>query len=169
MTPSEPQLASTAAEPSASPAQRRWQVVLIAAGVLLTALGVLVLFLDVGVSEFFGLATWFAGAIILHDAILAPIVFGISLLLRRAGKRIPLGALLIVQGAVVVGAMTALLVVPQQLKQAMGTANATILPLNYGVNLVVFSAVLVAVTVLAVILYLRRVRTVRTGRTGARA
>jgi hypothetical protein len=158
MTPSAPQLASTAAQPSASPGQRVWQAILIAAGVLLTALGVLVLFLDVGVSEFFGLATWFAGAIILHDGILAPIVFGISLLLRRAGKRIPLGALLIVQGAVVVGAMTALLVVPQQLKQAMGTANATILPLNYGVNLVVFSVVLVVVTVLAVVVYLRRAK-----------
>ena len=144
--------------PVASPAMRRWQIGLIAAGVLLLALGGLVLVLDVGPSEFVGIAIWFAGAIILHDGILAPIVFGVSLLLRRAGKRIPLGALLIVQGAVVVGAMTALLVVPQQLKQAMGTANPTILPLNYGVNLVVFGAVLVAVTVLAVVVYLRRVR-----------
>jgi len=59
---------------------------------------------------------------------------------------------------VVVGAMTALLVVPEQLKQAIGTANPTILPLNYGVNLVVFGAVLIAVTVLAVVVYLRRVR-----------
>ena len=142
----------------ASPAMRRWQIGLIAVGVLLLALGGLVLVLDVGPSEFVGIAIWFAGAIILHDGILAPIVFGVSLMLRRAGKRIPLGALLIVQGAVVVGAMTALLVVPEQLKQAIGTANPTILPLNYGVNLVVFGVVLIAVTVLAVVVYLRRVR-----------
>ena len=142
----------------ASPAMRRWQTGLVAVGLLLLALGGLVLVLDVGPSEFVGIAIWFAGAIILHDGILAPVVFVVSLMLRRAGKRIPLGALLIVQGAVVVGAMTALLVVPQQLKQAMGTANPTILPLNYGVNLVVFGAVLVAVTVLAVVVYLRRVR-----------
>jgi len=142
----------------ASPAMRRWQIGLIAVGLLLLALGGLVLVLDVGPSEFVGIAIWFAGAIILHDGILAPIVFGVSLMLRRAGKRIPLGALLIVQGAVVVGAMTALLVVPEQLKQAIGTANPTILPLNYGVNLVVFGVVLIAVTVLAVVVYLRRVR-----------
>jgi hypothetical protein len=142
----------------ATPAMRRWQVGLVASGVLLLALGGLVLVLDVGPSEFVGIAIWFAGAIILHDGILAPIVFGVSLLLRRAGKRISLGALLIVQGAVVVGAMVALLAVPQQLKQAIGTANPTILPLNYGVNLVVFGAVLIAVTVLAVVVYLRRVR-----------
>ena len=142
----------------ASPAMRRWQIGLIAVGLLLLALGGLVLVLDVGPSEFVGIAIWFAGAIILHDGILAPVVFVVSLMLRRAGKRIPLGALLIVQGAVVVGAMTALLVVPEQLKQAIGTANPTILPLNYGVNLVVFGVVLIAVTVLAVVVYLRRVR-----------
>lgn len=142
----------------ASPAMRRWQTGLVAVGLLLLALGGLVLVLDVGPSEFVGIAIWFAGAIILHDGILAPVVFVVSLMLRRAGKRIPLGALLIVQGAVVVGAMTALLVVPEQLKQAIGTANPTILPLNYGVNLVVFGAVLIAVTVLAVVVYLRRVR-----------
>jgi hypothetical protein len=144
---------------TASAAMRRWQAGLIVVGALLLALGGLVLVLDVGPSKFLGIATWFAGAIILHDGILAPIVFGASLLLRRAGKRIPFGALLIVQGAVVVGAITALLVVPQQLKRAIGTANPTILPLDYGVNLVVFTAVLVAVTVLAVLGYLRRVRT----------
>jgi len=142
----------------ASPTMRRWQIGLVAVGLLLLAIGGLVLVLDVGPSEFVGIAIWFAGAIILHDGILAPIVFGVSLMLRRAGKRIPLGALLIVQGAVVVGAMTALLVVPEQLKQAIGTANPTILPLNYGVNLVVFGVVLIAVTVLAVVVYLRRVR-----------
>ena len=142
----------------ASPAMRRWQTGLVAVGLLLLALGGLVLVLDVGPSEFVGIAIWFAGAIILHDGILAPVVFVVSLMLRRAGKRIPLGALLIVQGAVVVGAMTALLVVPEQLKQAIGTANPTILPLNYGVNLVVFGVVLIAVTVLAVVVYLRRVR-----------
>jgi hypothetical protein len=142
-----------------SVAMRRWRVGLIVVGAMLLALGALVLVLDVGPSKFVGIAVWFAGAIILHDGILAPIVFGVSLVLRRAGKRIPFGALLIVQGAVVVGAMTALLVVPQQLKRAIGTANPTILPLDYAVNLVVFAAVLVAVTVLAVVGYLRRVRT----------
>jgi hypothetical protein len=149
----------TAPTVTASAAMRRWQVGLIVMGALLLALGGLVLVLDVGPSKFLGIATWFAGAIILHDGILAPIVFGVSLLLRRAGRRIPFGALLIVQGAVVVGAMTALLVVPQQLKRAIGTANPTILPLDYGVNLVVFAAVLVAVTVLVVLGYLRRART----------
>jgi hypothetical protein len=142
-----------------SVAMRRWRVGLIVVGAMLLALGAVVLVLDVGPSKFVGIAVWFAGAIILHDGILAPIVFGVSLVLRRAGKRIPFGALLIVQGAVVVGAITALLVVPQQLKGAIGTANPTILPLDYGVNLVVFAAVLVAVTVLAVVGYLRRVRT----------
>jgi hypothetical protein len=160
MTPSfDVHKTATASAATVSAAMRRWQVGLIVMGALLLALGGLVLVLDVGPSKFLGIAAWFAGAIILHDGILAPIVFGVSLLLRRAGKRIPFGALLIVQGAVVVGAITALLVVPQQLKRAIGTANPTILPLDYGVNLVVFAAVLVAVTVLVVLGYLRRART----------
>ena len=150
-----PPRAGAAHPPLASPAMRRWQTGLIVVGALLLALGGLVLVLDVGASKFVGIAAWFAGAIILHDGILAPIVFGVSLLLRRAGKRVPFVALLIVQGAVVVGAITALLVVPQQLKSAIGTANPTILPLDYGVNLVVFASVLVAVTVLVVVAYLR--------------
>ena len=46
--------------------------------------------------------------------------------------------LLIVQGAIVVGSIISLLVVPEILKKAIGAANPTLLPLDYSTNLVVF-------------------------------
>ena len=135
-------------------AMRRWRVGLIAGGVALLGLGGLVMLQDVAPNQYLGIVIWFAGALIVHDGIIAPIVFGASLLLRRAGKRIPFVALAILQGAVVVGAMIALLVFPQILKQAMGTANPTVLPLDYTVNLIMFYGVLAAGTAASIAVYL---------------
>jgi hypothetical protein len=136
-------------------ATRRVQQLLVGLGVLLLGVGGLVLVQDVAAKNYPGLLIWLFGALVLHDAILAPIVFGVSLLLRRAGRRIPFAVLLIIQGAVVVGAIATLLVFPEILKQGIGTANATLLPLNYGAGLLGLYAGLAALTAVTVALYLR--------------
>lgn len=119
-------------------ATRRVQIVLIVVGVALLAVGGLTLLNDVNPKRYLGLASWLIGALIIHDGIIAPTVFAIVLMARRANKAIPVVFLLIVQGAIVIGAIIALLVVPEILKKAIGAANPTLLPLDYTTNLVVF-------------------------------
>ncbi|MET1053630.1 MAG: hypothetical protein ABWX65_13420 [Mycetocola sp.] len=133
-----------------------WRVVFIAFGVIFLGVGGLVLLDLVKPERYLGILVWFGGAIIAHDLIIAPLVFGVGLLMRRASKRIPLGVLLIVQGAIVVGAITVLIAVPEVLaRDRVNARNATVLPLDYAGNLVLFYAVLAAVTAVAIVVYLR--------------
>ena len=124
-------------------------------GVALLVVGAAVLMVDVSASSYPGLFVWLAGSLVLHDGVLAVIVVVVSVVLRRSSRRIPFGVLLIVQGAVVVAAIASLVVVPEILKKGIGTTNPTVLPLEYGVNLLWFYAVLAVLTALAVLVYLR--------------
>jgi uncharacterized membrane protein len=133
---------------------RRWQIGLIAFGIALLIVGVVVLFMGVAPKNYVGIAIWFVGALILHDGIAAMVVFGVSVVMRRAGRRIPLPVIAIVQGALVVGAIVTAIVVPEILKKSLGTANPTILPLDYGLNLVLFYAGLAIVTAVTIVGYL---------------
>lgn len=135
-------------------ATRRWQVGLIGFGVLLLAIGGITLLNDVDPKRYFGIAAWMIGALIVHDGIIAFAVVGISIGMRRVGKRIPFAVLAIVQGAIVVAAIVTGLVLPEILKQGIGTANPSILPLPYAANLGFFYAGLAVVTALTIGLYL---------------
>ena len=135
-------------------ATRRWQVGLIALGVLLLGIGGVVLLNDVSPSRYLGIAVWFLGALVIHDGIAAMAVFGVSIVMRRAGRRIPLPVIAIIQGALVVAAIVTALVVPEILKKSIGTANPTILPLDYGLNLALFYAGLAVATAASVVVYL---------------
>ena len=143
-------------------AVRKWQVGLIGFGVALLLVGAVVLLMDVEPQRYLGIAVWFLGALIIHDGIAAMVVFGVSVVMRRAGRRIPLVVIAIVQGALVIGAIFTAIVVPEILKTSIGSANPTILPLNYGLNLLLFYAGLVVVTAGAIVvaLVLRRRRRV---------
>ena len=135
-------------------AVRRWQIGLIAGGIAILAIGGVVLLTDVRPDRLLGLAVWFVGALILHDGIAAMVVFGVSIVMRRAGRRIPLPVIAIVQGALVVGAIVTAIVVPEILKKNIGTANPSILPLDYGLHLVLFYAGLAVVTAVTLAGYL---------------
>jgi len=124
--------------------------ILVAFGVGMLVLGGVVLLLLVPPTNYVGILVWFAGALIIHDGLVAFGVFGVSLLLRR---RFTHGTLVILQGALVVAALFTAIVVPEILKKNIGTANPTLLPLDYGRNLLVFYAGLVLVT--AVVLVVR--------------
>lgn len=130
------------------------RILLIVLGVGLLVIGGLVLLDDVNPKRYAGLASWLIGAIIIHDGIIAPAVFAIVLVFRRINKSVPVVLLLIVQGALVVGSIIVLLVVPEILKKAIGTANPTLLPLDYTTNLLLFLAGLAVLTVAACGAYL---------------
>lgn len=133
---------------------QRWQVGLIAAGIALLLVGGVVLLMDVSPARYLGIAVWFLGALILHDGIAAMVVFGVSIVMRRAGRRIPLAVIAILQGALVIGAIVTAIVVPEILKKSIGSANPTILPLDYGMHLVLFYAGLAVATAAAIAGYL---------------
>lgn len=142
-------------EVTASEGQRTAQIVLIVAGVLMLGIGGIVLLNDVNsIKSYGGILLWFAGAIIIHDAIIAPVVFGIGVVMRKVGKRLPGAILLILQAAIVVVAIMTALVVPEILKKEIGTANPTILPLDYAANLSGFYGLIALLTVAAIVIYL---------------
>lgn len=148
-------------------AVRRWQIGLVVLGVALLVVGGITLLNDVNPKRYIGIATWFLGALIVHDGIISFVVFGANIVMRKTGGRlrIPLPAILIVQGALVIAAIMTLIVVPAALKKSIGTANPTLLPLDYGLHLLVFYGVLAVVTALALGAYalLRRRRHVTAG------
>ena len=134
---------------------RRWQIALVAIGLATMLVGGITLLNDVDPRRYLGIAVWFVGALVIHDGIISLVVFGANVVMRKTGGRlrIPLPALLIVQGALVIAAIMTLVVVPAALKKSIGTANPTLLPLDYGLHLVVFYVVLAGVTALALLAY----------------
>ncbi|MBC7519159.1 MAG: hypothetical protein H7248_09855 [Microbacteriaceae bacterium] len=129
---------------------RRWQIALITSGLMLLAVGGIALLRDVTPTSYLGIVLWFAAAIVVHDGIIAPLTFLVALLLRRIGRRIPLAVVLISQGALVIGAVLGLIVVPEIHKKTLGTKSFSILPLDYAGNLTLFSIGLVLATALAI-------------------
>jgi hypothetical protein len=136
-------------------AVRRWRIGLLIVGILLLGLGGVVMLQEVNPKHYVGILSWFIGALIIHDGIIAPAVFGVSLAFRRAQHRVPAVVIAIVQGALVVGGIIALIVVPEILKKSIGTLSSSILPQNYALHLVIFYVVLVALTAIAIVIYLR--------------
>lgn len=145
---------STSAAPAATPRQRIWRRALIAAGLGTIGIGGLVLLLDVRPAAYLGILVWFAGAIIVHDGIIGPVVFGIAVIMRKTRRRIPIVVIAIVQVALVVAAIMAAIVLPEAYRKQAGTANPTILPLDYLPNLGAFYAALALVTAAVVVVYL---------------
>jgi hypothetical protein len=134
---------------------RRWRLGLVLFGLALLGLGGLVLLQEVNPKRYIGILTWFAGALIIHDGIIAPVVFGTSLIMRKVGSRVPPVVIAIVQGAIVIGGIITLIVVPEILKKWVGTLSTSILPQNYLLNLVLFYGALGAVTVVVLGGYLK--------------
>ena len=129
---------------------RRWQTALVVFGIAFLGLGGVVLLMEVNPARYVGILTWFVGALILHDGVAALAVFGVSIAMRRAGTRLPVAVIAILQGALVIAAIVTAIVVPEILKSGLGTANPTILPLDYGLHLVLFYAGLAALTAAAI-------------------
>ncbi|MDJ0337545.1 hypothetical protein [Cryobacterium sp. PH31-O1] len=132
---------------STSRRMRSIRLVLVAIGVLLLAWGAFVMFDSVRLTRIPGVALWVGAAIVLHDAILAPIVFALGFALRRVGRRATGTVIAIVQSGIVVGSIVSLVAVPTIVAKNFAPANPTVLPLDYALNLGIFWLVLALVTV----------------------
>ncbi|MFI6940763.1 hypothetical protein ACIBI4_15930 [Streptomyces sp. NPDC050418] len=108
------------------------RTLLAALGVAAMALGAWLL---LGVRDPLDVAVWLAGAIVLHDGLVAPLVLGTGLLLGGLRAR---GA---VRGALIVAGSLTAVALPVILRP--GTpANSSVLPLDYGRNWLAAMAVI---------------------------
>lgn len=94
-------------------------------------------------------ALWLAGAIVLHDGVVAPLVLGVGLLLAAVPARRTVRGALVVAGALTLVALPVLL-------RPGAPNNPTVLPLDYLRNWLLALAGVAVVT--AVVLVLRWVR-----------
>jgi len=132
--------------------------VLIVVGVLGLALGAYVLVDTVAVRRLPGVALWIGAAIVLHDAMLSPLVFGLGVLTRRAGHRLAGSIIVTAQAAIVLGSLMTLIVLPAIVAQDLGPKNPSILPLDYALNLALFWLALAVASVLVSLWFYLRTR-----------
>ncbi|MCS5723853.1 hypothetical protein N1028_17325 [Herbiconiux sp. CPCC 203407] len=133
------------------------RIILLAVGLAGLALGAVVMLTEVRPAQIVGVGIWILGAIVLHDAVLAPALLGIDVLMRRAGRRVRPAVVVIVQVGVVVGAIMSLIVLPEIYAKVLGAKNDTVLPLDYGLNLAVFWGATALLTAVACAVYVRAV------------
>ncbi|WP_371576040.1 hypothetical protein [Streptomyces sp. NBC_01314] len=107
-----------------------------AAGLALMGVGASLL-LDV--RDLAGVLVWLGGAVVLHDAVIAPLVLLIGLVLVRGGVRGPVRGALLVAGALTAVALPVLL-------RPGKSANSSVLPLDYPRNWLLALVAVAAVT-----------------------
>jgi hypothetical protein len=134
---------------------RNWRIGLILFGLALLAVGAYVVSDEVNPKRYIGILTWLVAALIIHDGIIAPGVFVLSLFFRRLQATVPPFVIAVVQGALVIGGIVTLIVVPEIIKKWIGTLSSSILPQNYALHLGVFYVVLALLVVGAVGVYVR--------------
>ncbi len=104
---------------------------------------------------------WLLGAVVLHDAVLAPVVNLLRAGSNRGLRRLPRTARAVVRSGFVVAGVFALVVVPAIWAKHVGSANPTILPGDYGPRLLVVVLVIAGLTLAGVVVVLIRRRSVR--------
>ncbi|MFI1434503.1 hypothetical protein [Streptomyces lydicus] len=109
-----------------------------AAGLTLMGVGASLLW---EVPDLTGVLIWLGGAVVLHDALIAPSVLLIGLVLVRGGARGPVRGALLVAGALTVVALPVLL-------RPGKPANSSVLPLDYPRNWLLTLAAVATVTAL---------------------
>ncbi|MGA1813794.1 hypothetical protein VH571_15535 [Frondihabitans sp. 4ASC-45] len=132
--------------------------VLLGLGAAAILFGAYVMVDTVKPKNIWGLVTWLIGAVIIHDGIISPAVVAISIAMRKRGRRVRPAVIGIIQGAIVVGSIFTLVVVPEIIRKAKGPKNVTVLPFDYANRLAVLWAVIAVLAALAIVVYLRVVR-----------
>jgi hypothetical protein len=134
---------------------RRWRVGLVLIGLGLMGIGGVVALTWLSPHQYPKVILWLIGALIVHDAIIAPSVFIVTLVARRLSARVPAVVIAIGEGSLVIVGIVTLLFVPEVIKKAIGTNSSSILPQNYGLHLALFYAAMAILTAAAIIFYRR--------------
>lgn len=134
--------------------------------VLLVALGVgaglwgAMLLGDLGATNFLASLSWLVGGVIVHDALIGPLVIAVAV----AGTRLLRGQwpAPVIVGLIVVGSVT-LASVPMIGRFGALADNPTLLPRNYGLGWLVFVGLVSLLVAIALLVGRRRSETLRDG------
>lgn len=129
------------------------RLALAAVGILVIAFGAVRILYDHTNTHPFGLAKWLAGAIIVHDFVIAPVSLGIGWAVARA---VPGRAQAYVQGALAVAGVTTFVALPLIYRHGQSAPGTTLLRRAYGLNLLILLAVIALGAVAAYLLQSRR-------------
>lgn len=127
------------------------RAILIGVGALLLGVAGGALVAGVPPQQWLGILLWLASAVVLHDAVFAPLVLLGTRLLRRVGARVSWLPIAIVQVALVVGAALTLIAFPAIRAQQVGARNPSVLVFDYAAQLGLIWAALGLVTALLLI------------------
>ena len=116
---------------------RAARIVLVGLGAVLVGVGGGSLVAGVPPRQWLGILLWMGGAVVLHDAVFAPLVLVGSRILRRIGARVSWVQVAIVQVALVVGAALTLIAVPGIASQGLGARNPSVLVFAYAPTLAI--------------------------------
>lgn len=137
---------------------RAARIALLVAGGAAALFGVVLLLTTQRFDQLLSLAAWLAGAIIVHDGVIAPATTLTTRSLDRVGRRLPDRSLAVIRMAWGVGACLTLLAVPLVIAQARGARNESVLAGDYARDLLLLWTAVAAVTLLAVAIGLVRSR-----------
>jgi len=153
-----PAVAPPTAEPAPDPAVRRARAVVGGVGLLVLLTGVWKVLHVVQPASYVWLLVWLGGAVVLHDAVLAPVLTLLRAGTHRGLPALPEPAVALVKAGFLVGGLLVLVVVPEIWAQHLGPLNPTVLPGSYARRLLVALVVVAAVTLTGVAVVLRRSR-----------
>ena len=126
----------------------RIRLVIGAVGVLVALFGLARLVSQTPGSHLLVLAVWLVGALVLHDAVLSPMIISIGAVLRR----VPARARSYVQGALVAGGIVTIIAIPLMYRAGSQPDVKAILDQNFPANLTVLLALITATAVMSYLL-----------------
>ena len=124
----------------------RLRLTLAGAGILLLLFGVFRLVTQIPFGSLLILALWLAGAILIHDGILSPLVLAIG---WGIGRLVPPRARLFLQGALVAAGLVTVVAIPMIYRQGSQPASKALLQQNFGGNLTLLVGIIAGATLLA--------------------
>lgn len=123
----------------------RWRLLIAVLGVAMAAFGGL-RFLQLDLPDIVNAVLWLAGGVLLHDAVIAPVTIGLTVLATRV---VPASARVRITVALVVLATVTATAVPVLGRWGARPDNPTLLDRNYVAGSLVFAALVLFVTVLS--------------------
>lgn len=130
----------------------------VGAGAAATLFGIVLLLTTQRFDQLLSLAVWLAGAIIVHDGVIAPATTLTTRGVDRVGRRLPSRSRTVIRMTWGVGFCLTLLAVPLVIAQSRGARNDSVLAGDYVRDLALLWTAVAAVTLLAAAMGLWRSR-----------
>ncbi len=131
-----------------APVNKRVFWIMAAIGIAVMGFGVMGLFHSADRTNPGQWVRWFVGAALVHDFVVAPVVFAVALATRKV---MPVWAAGVVNGALIATAVLAAMTYPFLRGYGENPANPSILPNNYALNLALVLGLVWVVTAIALV------------------